>query len=499
MRKQCILLSFFLTLWVTLLLSDEPSLIPKLEFKEETSETIHSIKIDDSDISYKAVTGTLIQKDAQGKAKASLFYIAYIKEGENDLSKRPITYCFNGGPGSSSVWMHLGTLGPRRIVINEEICAAQVYQLVDNAYSILNVTDLVFIDPVSTGYSRPAAGEDAKQFYGVKEDIQSIAEFIRLYTTKNNRWSSPKFLAGESYGTIRATGLAEKLHKEERLYLNGILLISSVLNYQTLTDPTKGNDLPYVLFLPSYTAAAWHYKKLPDDLQKDLKQTLKDAQDFAVNEYSVALMKGDAIDEKSRQDTIAKLARYTGLSQDYIDRANMRISSMRFVKELLRNEKRTLGRFDCRVLGIDADSCGQFFDYDASFERELGIYKAAIQDYLKTELKWSREDDYKVLANVQPWNYGEYMNQYLNVADDLREVITRNAKLHIFVASGYYDLATPYFGTDYTFNHLGLDPTLRARITMEYYEGGHMMYTELSNLKKLNQDLRKFITSACQN
>lgn len=498
MRTKNVLLSFFLVLWMPLLFSEESFLASKKELKEETSETSHIIKINGLDLSYKATTGTLLQKDAQGKTKASLFYIAYVKEGQSDLSKRPITYCFNGGPGSSSVWLHLGSLGPRRIVINAEVCAAQFYQLVDNDYSILNVTDLVFIDPVSTGYSRAAPGEDLKQFHGLKEDIQSISEFIRLYTTKNSRWSSPKFLAGESYGTLRASALAEKLHEEEHLYLNGIILISSILNYQTLIDPSHGNDLPYVLFLPSYTAAAWHYKKLSEELQKDLPKTLKEVQDFAINDYSVALLQGDSIDAKKRQEMLAKLAQYTGLSQDYLDRANLRVSSMRFAKELLRNEKRTIGRFDCRALGIDLDACGQFFDYDASFEGLLAGYKAGIQDYLKNELKWNWEEDYKILTSVQPWNYSDYTNQYVNVAEKLREVITRNSKLHVFVGSGYYDLATPYFGTIYTFNHLGLDPTLRSRVTMEYYEGGHMMYSELPNLKKLSQDLSKFITSACQ-
>lgn len=467
------------------------------ELKEEVSVTTHSVKINGKEISYNATAGNLLIKDNHGKTKASVAYVAYVKTGEETLG-RPITFCFNGGPGSSAVWLHIGALGPRRIVLNAEMCPIQPYQVVDNDFSILDATDLVFIDPVSTGYSRAAHGEDLKQFHGVKEDIKSVAEFIRLYTTRFNRWGSPKFLAGESYGTVRAAGLAEHLHEEHHLDLNGIILISSVLNFQTLTDANRGNDLPYILSLPSYTAAAWYHKKLPVELQENFAKTLAEVQDFAIKDYNLALMQGDTIDKEFRNSIISKLSRYTGLTPEYIDNSNLRVNTLRFIKELLRKEKRTIGRFDSRLKGIDSDSCGQFFEYDPSLDSILGGFTAGLNDYLRSELKWEKDESYKILSDVHPWNYGDYCNQYVNVAETLREMMTRNPKLFVFVGSGYFDLATPYFATEYTFSHLGLDPSLRDHVTEAFYQGGHMMYTELPELKTLNRDIVEFITSACQ-
>jgi carboxypeptidase C (cathepsin A) len=461
------------------------------DVKEELSETRHEVVINGQVVAYKALAGNIILKDDKCEPKATIFYISYTKEGVDDLKQRPITFCFNGGPGSSSAWLHVGVFGPRRVSLTERGDALPPYCLIDNAYSILDVTDLVFIDPVSTGYSRAIPVEEAKHFHGVEEDIKSIAEFIRLYTTRFNRWESPKFLAGESYGTTRAAGLAGYLHDKYYMYMNGILLVSSVLNFQSI-DFTDGNDLPYLLFLPSYTAAAWYHKRLEPELQNDLMRTLQEAENFVINEYSLALFKGNMLSVREKQNIIEKLARYTALSPEYIDRSNLRIDIMRFVKELLRNQKRTIGRFDSRFEGIDANAAGEYFDYDPSADAIFGAFTATLNYYLHSELKWKQDNHYKILTNVQPWDYGIATNQYLNVAETLRGVMTKNPHMRVFVANGYYDLATPYFATEYTFSHLNLDPSLADHVSMSYYDAGHMMYIHRPSLIKLKQDLANF-------
>jgi carboxypeptidase C (cathepsin A) len=460
--------------------------------KERAVTTQHALIINGQEIKYQATAGTLLLKGDDDKNKGSVFYVAYTKDGITDNSKRPITFCFNGGPGSSSVWLHMGTFGPRRVLFDENGYANPPYGLVDNEYSLLDVSDLVFIDPVSTGYSRAVLGEDAKQFHGVDEDVKSIANFIRLYITRNARWDSPKYLAGESYGTTRAAFLAGYLHENQYIYCNGIVLISSILNFQTLNDQQNGNDLPYALFLPTYTKVAAFYKKLAPELLKNMDKTLDEVQQFALKDYTYALMQGDALDTKSRDDIISKLSAYTGLSIDYIAQENLRISSLHFAKELLRAEGKTVGRFDGRYRGIDANGCGETFEYDPSLDAIIGAFTATFNDYIRRELKWDSDEEYKILTSVSPWNYNKATNQYLNVGENLREVMTRNPSLKVFVGSGYYDLATPYFATDYTFNHLNLNKSLKSHITKKYYDGGHMMYVQKNSLTKLAEDLRAF-------
>ena len=469
------------------------STLPKEVLKENKVETSHHVTINGVDIPYKSTVGNLLIKDEKGAAKATIFYISYVKEGVDDPSKRPVTFCFNGGPGSSSIWLHMGVLGPRRVRLDDEGYSSPPYESVSNEFSALDLTDLVFIDPISTGFSRVAQGEDPKQFHGVDEDIKSIGNFIRLYTTKENRWTSPKFLAGESYGTTRAAGLAQHLHDDHSFYVNGIILVSSVLNFQTLDDEQGGNDLPYILFLPSLTATAWYHKKLSDELQGDLPKTLAEVESFAISDYTLALMKGDALTSQERKSLTEKLAYYTALSPDYIERSNLRISPLRFSKELLRNERRTVGRFDGRFKGIDSNSVGEYIQYDPSADVVAGAYTAVFNQYLRTDLKWPEDDEYQVISDVQPWNYGKAINQYLHVGETLREIMTRNPHLQVFVASGYYDLATPYFGTDYTFDHLALDPSLRDHVWMTYYEAGHMMYIHRPSLIDFKQNLAKWM------
>jgi len=475
--------------------TDRSSGMVEPQVGEVTSVTRHSVCIAGEEINYTATAGTLLLKTDDEKPRASIFYVAYMRDGVEDVAHRPLTFAFNGGPGSSSVWLHLGLLGPQRVLMDEEGGPLPPpFQLVNNEYSLLDVTDLVFIDPVSTGYSRPVPGEDAKQFHGVTQDIESVGEFIRLYTTRVQRWSSPKFLIGESYGTTRAAGLSAHLHQTLGMYLNGIMLISAILNFQSARFDL-GNDLPYILFLPSYAASAWYHKKLPDSLQsKPLREFLREVEAFAAGDYNVALMKGDALSGDERAAVIDQLARYTGLSATYIEHTNLRINIHRFVKELLRDERRTIGRFDSRFKGIDRDAAGERHEYDPSYAIIQGAYTAALNHYMRSVLAFKSDRVYEILtANVQPWDYSKFQNQYVNVAEDLRKAMTYNPFLRVFVANGYYDLATPYFATEYTFHHLGLDPELQGHVAMGYYEAGHMMYLHRLSLAALKRDLASFI------
>ena len=466
--------------------------------EEKIVQTKHSIKIGAQEIKYTATAGTIILKLEDGTPKASIFYVAYTKDDVSDASQRPLTFSFNGGPGSASVWLHLGLFGPRRVQMGDAgTLLPPPYKLVDNDVSLLDISDLVFIDPVSTGYSRAVPGEAPKQFHGVTEDVESVADFIRLYATRNKRWSSPKFLAGESYGTTRAAGLSGYLQQRYGMYLNGIVLISAILNFETAEFDT-GNDLPYILYLPTYTAIAWYHKKLPSDLQGgDVQKAVEESRKFSVGEYADALMTGDALPSARRAEIMQKLARLTGLSPDYIDRTNLRIEIQRFTKELLRSERRTIGRIDARFTGIDRDAAGERPEFDPSIAAIIGPYSGMLNDYVRNDLKFDSDLPYEVLTGrVRPWNYAPYENRYVNVAETLRGAMTQNPFLHVFVAKGYYDLATPFFAADYTFDHLGLDPTLRSHLNGAYYEAGHMMYVHPPSLAKLKADIAQFIKSS---
>jgi len=466
--------------------------------REVSSVTRHSVTIGGKKIDYSATAGTIMLREEDGTPKASVFYIAYSRDGVTDLSKRPLSFSFNGGPGSSSVWLHLGLLGPRRVQLEEDGSAPPPpYRLVDNSFSLLDATDLVFIDPVSTGFSRAVSEEDPGQFHGVEEDIESVGKFIRLYTTRNKRWVSPKFLIGESYGTTRAAGLSGHLQEELGLYLNGIILVSAVLDFQTIRFNT-GNDLPYVLFLPSYTATAWYHRKLPAELQEGgLAAALEEAQRFAGGDYRRALFEGSALSAEEKARVADNLARLTGLGRDYVERADLRISMPRFGKELLRDRDRTVGRYDSRFTGIDRDGAGETPDYDPSYASVHGAFTAAFNQYVRAELAFESDLPYEILTGrVHPWNFGNWENRYVNVAETLRSAMTQNPHLKVFVANGYYDLATPFFATQYTFDHLGLDRSLRGNVSLSYYEAGHMMYIESKSLAKLKLDLAAFIAGA---
>ncbi len=465
--------------------------------EEKTSKTQHTTHIGGQEIKYTATAGTMNLKKEDGTVTASMFYIAYTRDGVTDTGKRPITFAFNGGPGSSSVWLHLGTLGPKRVVLQASgYPTPPPYKLVDNEYSILDVTDLVFIDPVTTGFSRAAPGTDANTFHGFSGDRNSVAAFIRLYTTRNERWASPKFLAGESYGTTRASALSGYLQNQQGMNLNGIMLLSSVLNFGTIAfDP--GNDLPYVLFLPTYTAAAWYHKKLPKDLQADMKKALAESQSFASGEYNAALLKGDMLPAQERATVVQKLARFTGLSAAVIERNNLRVPIFRFTTELLRDANKVIGRYDSRIEGIGEDPGSNDFNYDPSYSIVQGVFTATWNQYVHSELKYESDLPYEILTGrVQPWNYEQFENKYVNVTETLRDAMTQNPALKVFVANGYFDLATPFFATEYTFSHMNLDPSLRAHVSMDFFEAGHMMYIHKPSLEKVAGDLRKFIVDA---
>ncbi|HAV78651.1 MAG TPA: peptidase S10 [Anaerolineae bacterium] len=472
--------------------------------KDNLVITNHKVKIGGREIKYTVTAGTMIlkeetddrEKESEGeKPRAQVFFIAYTKDGASNKSKRPLTFSFNGGPGSSSVWLHLGVLGPRRVVLTDEgELPPPPFKLTDNQYSILDETDLVFIDPVSTGYSRAVEGQKPKEWHGFRKDIESVGDFIRLYTTRYNRWLSPKFLAGESYGTTRAAGLSGYLQERHGLYLNGLMLISSVLDFTTILFDTN-NELPFVLFLPGYAATAWYHRKA--GVHQPLKKFLKEAEEFARGEYASALMKGDLLTSQEREHVVKELMRFTGLSADFIERTNLRIIDQHYFKELLRDREQTIGRLDSRFVGRDRLGVTETPEYDPLLTNVLGPYTAAFYDYIRAELKFESDLPYEIISRkVWPWSFSEFENQYLNVAETMRKAMTYNPHLKVYVANGYYDLGTPYFATEYTFSHLGLHKSLQKNISMDYYEAGHMMYIHMPSLKKMKKDLSKFIKGA---
>lgn len=461
---------------------------------ERTSVTQHSVEIGGRTIDYTATAGLITLFEEDGKEKARVFYIAYTKDGVDNPADRPLTFSFNGGPGSSSVWLHLGTFGPRRVVMGDAgSLTGPPYGLTDNEHSILDLTDLVFIDPVTTGYSRALPGESDKQFHGLDEDIEAVAEVIRLYVTRAGRWGSPKFLAGESYGTTRAAGLASHLQQRHGMFLNGLVLVSSVLDFSTIRFRT-GHDLPHILFLPSFAATAHYHGRLDAGLQAmELEALLDEVEAFAVEEYAPALLKGVSAPAEERRRIAERVARYTGVPAENVEANNLRLEIFRFTKDLMRDERRTVGRLDSRFLGIDRDAGGERWEYDPSLSAIMGPYTAALNAYVRGELGFESEMPYEILTGrVHPWSYERFENAFVQTAEPLRSAMTQNPHLRVFVANGYYDLATPYFATEHTFNNLMLDETLRDNVEMDYYPAGHMMYVHLPSLEKLKRDIADF-------
>jgi len=481
---------------------------PPPHHEEAFAESTHEVVIAGTNVPYRATAGRMILKEEEGKKQASVFFVAYTRSDATDASKRPIVFAFNGGPGSSSVWLHLGSLGPRRVEMTDEgMPYPPPGSLTDNADSLLDVADLVFVDPVSTGYSRAIPEDESKAFHHFTRDIESVGEFIRLYLTRYGRWQSPKFLAGESYGTMRAAGVSGHLYQRHGVTFNGLLLISSILNYQTSSFDketmtfVRGNDLPYVLFLPTYAATAWYHGRLNDHYQSmTVTELLNEVEEWAATEYTLALMEGTALDSQRFSAVAERLALYTGLDTDYLRRTDLRIEILWFCKELLRDERLTVGRIDSRYTGVDRFAEGQAIESDPSMNATKGAYTATLNHYLRQELRYESDLPYEVLSmkTNQAWDFEDFKNSFVDTSETLRATMAANRFLKIFVANGYYDLATPHFATQYTFNHMGLTRSQRENVTMAYYEAGHMMYVHAPSRAKLADDMRRFVRAASQ-
>lgn len=475
---------------------------------DQLTVTQHSVTIDGQAIPYTAITGTLVLKEeaekhegkreSEGeKPKANLFFVAYVRDDalrdDPPNPQRPITFSFNGGPGSSSVWMHLGLLGPRRVQMGDVgALNPPPWQWGENEFSLLDESDLVFIDPVGTGFSRAVAGEANNEFYRFQKDIESVGDFIRLFCTRYGRWASPKYLIGESYGTTRAAALSGYLQDRHGLFLNGIIFVSTILNFQT-TRFAPGNDLPYALYLPPYAAVAWYHGRAGQG--QSLADWANEARAFAWGEYAAALMRGTLLDQSEEAAIAAKVARFTGLPADLIQRCNLRVDLTTFVNELLRDEGKVVGRLDARFTGYDLGPTGKQINLEPSSLAYNGPYTAALYDYLHRELNYQSDLPYEIM-NMKinaTWRFAEFEGTYVDVSETLRRIMCSNPHLRVLVCNGYYDLATPFAAAEYTFNHLYLPTELRGNVQMAYYEAGHLMYVHLPSLQQQKQDLAAFV------
>jgi len=471
--------------------------------KEESSVTDHTIRIGGQTIPYKATASTTLLKNDKDEPTAVIFSVAYTKSDIKDLSQRPIAFVYNGGPGSASVWLHMGAFGPRRVMTpNAESAPPPPYKVEDNANSLLDKTDLVFIDPVGTGYSRAVGKAQDKDFWGIDSDVKSFSQFINIYVTRNNRWNSPKFLIGESYGTFRSAALSNYLQSSDGMYLNGIVLISTVLDLGTLSF-NPGDDMPYIFYLPSYAATA-AYHKLLEDRPADLNAFLNEVRQFASTEYASALMKGSKLTEQEKAAVAKKLARFTGLSEDYLRKADLRVNLPQFTAELQRSRGLTTGRLDARFSGPQTDLLAEFAAYDPLQTATTGPFTAAFNNYVREELKFTQDRKYEVLneqANRQ-WDWKHHSGENFgfpgspNVEGDLLQALVSNPHLQVQAENGLFDLATPFFATEYTMDHLELPQELRPNISLEYYEAGHMMYLRDDSLAKLKVNISAFVDKA---
>ena len=466
------------------------------EVKERSSTSEHVITLNGKALPYRATAGTLVLRDDKGKPRASMFHIAYAKK-DADPASRPITFVFNGGPGSAALWLLLGAFGPRRVDIPDALTLpVPPYRLVDNEQTLLDVTDLVFVDPVRTGYSTPEGEAKDEDFLGIDQDLKSVAELIRLYITRNNRWASAKLVAGESYGSMRAAGLLGMLH-DQGMAFNGGILVSVVIDLNTLIFETH-RDLPPILYLPSYAATAWYHNALPSQPPR-LEPFLDEVRSFACNEYALALMKGTRLGKEEASSIARKLHQYTGLSIEYLERTKLRINNMRFCKELLRERGQTVGRLDSRVLGRDRDNAGEFFESDPAMTTVLAPFSATMQSYVRRELGFEEDRPYHAINQEANKNWkwsSEGRITGPSTAEPLRTAMLRNPHLHLFVANGYYDLATPFLAAEHTLDHLGMEPADLERVHFGYYEAGHMMYVHPPSRAKLHQDLLAFYAAA---
>ena len=475
----------------------EKSESAKPDEKERTSVTNHDLTLGGRTLHYTATAGTLLIRDEEDKPYGSIFYVAYTVPGA-DARARPVTFLYNGGPGSASLWLRMGSVGPVRVVTASPAATGSgPYQVVPNEYSLLDTSDLVFIDAPLTGYSRAAGKATNKDFAGVDPDLKAFGKFIERYLTVYQRWNSPKFLFGESYGTTRSAGLSAVL-QEGGVQLNGIVLLSSVLNYARAR--ASGMDLDAIYNLPSYAAIAWYHNKVADK-PADMAAFVQQARDFAGGEYRDALEKGDRLAPAEADAIAAKLAHFTGLSTTYIKEAKLRIAPGRYRRELLRGEGDVLGRYDARFEGTDVDDAGEAPSYDPSDTGISGAYIAAQHDYLERELKWETTDQYRPTAGtIGEWDWhhgrGRFAEQMPDTAIDLADTIRKNPRLKVLSANGWFDLATPFYGTEYDVSHMMLTPELQKNIRFTYYPAGHMVYLNVEALKQMRKDLGEFYASA---
>ena len=471
--------------------------------KEESSVTDHTMSIAGQSIPYKATASTLLLKNEKDEPTALLYSTAYVRSDVKDLSKRPVAFLYNGGPGSSSIWLHMGSFAPKRVITaNAAATPPAPYRLADNGWSLLDRADLVFIDPVGTGFSHAVGKAQDKDFWGVDADVRSLSQFIVAWVNRNNRWNSPKFLIGESYGTFRSAALANYMQSRDGLYFNGLVLVSNVLDLGTISF-LPGVDMSYVFYLPSYAATAWYHKMIKER-PEDLNGFLADARHWAETDYATALMKGARLTASEKTAVARALARYTGLSEDYLVKADLRVNLQQFMQELQRARGLTTGRLDARFSGPTYDLLGEYANYDPQDTSITGAFTAVWNAYVREELKFGRDKIYKTGADGagENWDWkragggGFGFPGTPNVEGDLIQAMIANPHLKVEVENGIYDLATPFFATEYTMEHLGLPESLQKNIKQQYYEAGHMMYVRDEELAKLKANVAAFIESA---
>ncbi len=468
--------------------------------KERTVVTEHTITINGQQIPYKATAGTILLRDAKGHPTASMFYVAYTRSDATDMSARPISFLYNGGPGSSTVWLHMGAYGPKMVATaNAAPTGPAPYRIVDNPYSLLPVTDLVFIDAVGTGYSHTVGKATGKDFYGVDEDVRSFGQFIRRYVTKNDRWNSPKFLIGESYGTFRSAALGNYLQQHYNMDLNGIVLMSNVLDLGTISF-APGSDMPYIFYVPSYAAAAYYHKMLKNP-PSDLVKFLAAARQFASTDYAQALIKGSALGASEENAVAQRLSYFTGLSVNYLIKAKLRVNLPQFMVQLQRAKGLTTGRLDARFTGPLYDLLSEYAQYDPQATAISSAFTAAFDSYIREDLHYFSNRNYITESDQvnRKWDWKHAgMRGYgfpgsPNVEGDLIHALISNTRLHVQVENGYYDLATPFFATEYTMDHLGLPANIERHIQLRYYHSGHMMYLRPQSHKDLSGNVSQFI------